>query len=159
MTNRRARQITLALLLAATTMTTGALAFAGGPQIGTATHGSINPNECRYARWDGRHGVTDTEVRKMVRCAVRRWPVEGGLTKAYAVIRCESGFDEGAYNASSGAGGIYQFLASTWDSARRRYHQLGQRLELSLSRFNARASAIVGTRYASEGGWGPWGCA
>ncbi|HEU5438648.1 MAG TPA: transglycosylase SLT domain-containing protein [Ktedonobacterales bacterium] len=33
---------------------------------------------------------------------------------ALAVARCESGFNPNAYNPSSGASGVYQFLASTW---------------------------------------------
>jgi hypothetical protein len=33
---------------------------------------------------------------------------------ALAVARCESGYNPNAYNASSGASGVFQFLHSTW---------------------------------------------
>jgi len=33
---------------------------------------------------------------------------------ALAVARCESGYNPGAYNAGSGASGVFQFLHSTW---------------------------------------------
>ena len=34
--------------------------------------------------------------------------------QAIAVAECESGLNPGAYNASSGASGVFQFLGSTW---------------------------------------------
>lgn len=157
----RYARVVFALLVTSMVFITGAIASADGghAEIGTAVHAHVDPSECRYARADGRRGVTDDEARRMLRCAEARWPVDGGLTKLFSVVACESGFNERALNPSSGAGGLYQFLASTWDSARSRYRALGRRMALSWSRFNARASAVVGTRYASEGGWGPWSCA
>ncbi|MGH2516928.1 MAG: transglycosylase family protein [Ktedonobacterales bacterium] len=41
--------------------------------------------------------------------------VFGGYSgAALAVAACESGYNPGAYNASSGASGVFQFLRSTW---------------------------------------------
>jgi hypothetical protein len=39
-----------------------------------------------------------------------------GLTWALRVARCESGYNPRAYNPSSGASGLFQFLPSTWYS-------------------------------------------
>lgn len=38
----------------------------------------------------------------------------GNANAAINVARCESGFNPGATNSSSGAAGVFQFLASTW---------------------------------------------
>lgn len=153
------RRISFTALLLTLTLSSVA-AFAGhGHDIGTAVSAHADPATCRYARWDGRRGVTDTEARKMLRCAQERWPVDGGLDRVYQVVGCESGFNEHAYNPYSGASGLWQFLRSTWTSRRSAYRELGRRWDLSWSPFNARANAIVGTRMAHEGGFGPWGCA
>lgn len=154
MKNRRARQITLALLLAAIT-TTGAAAD-DGAEIGTATHGSIDPTECRFVREDGRHGFTDREVRRTIRCAVRRWPVDGGAAKAIAVARCESGFETHAYNPG-GYAGVFQQAVRYWDGRQHLYDV--DRWELRPSVFNGRTNVTVSVRMAHRGGWGPWGCA
>lgn len=154
---KRTTSLVAALVLAATfhPMT----ASANGLQIGTAIHAHIDRDTCRFARYDGHVGVSDVEVRKMMRCAQLRWPVLGGLDKAFAVVRCESGFDETNVNPKSGAAGVWQFLASTWSSQRAHYRRLGRRFKLSTHVLNARANVVVGMRYAHEGGWGPWQCA
>lgn len=88
-----------------------------GAEIGTALRAHVDPSECRYVRSDGRHGYTDREIRRTIRCAVRRWPVPGGPSFAIAVARCESGFEAEAYNAG-GYGGVYQQSIRRWPRAR-----------------------------------------
>lgn len=85
-----------------------------------------------------KHGTREASNRELARSirTFRRWlapPVsavgahDGPATAAPAyaggryaipagIVMCESGGDYGAYNPSSGAGGAYQILPSTWDA-------------------------------------------
>ncbi len=140
------------------TVGTALPADAGGhAQIGTAIHGAIHPETCRYSRSDGRRGWTAREIEYTIRCAVRRWPVYGGAAKAIAVARCESGLNERAISSSGTFRGVYQQHAGYWPG---RYHVFApDRFDLRPSVFNGRTNVVVSVRMAHVGGWSPWSCA
>jgi hypothetical protein len=92
------------------------------------------------------------QLRRLIRCAARRWNVPGGPDKAVAVARCESRFDPEAYN-SGGYAGVYQQATKYWPTRARVY---GFR---DYSVYNGRANVIVSVRMAHRGGWDPWACA
>jgi len=92
------------------------------------------------------------QLKRMIRCAARRWAVRGGPDKAVAVARCESRFDPDAHNPS-GYAGVYQQSTRYWPSRATIY---GFR---DYSVYNGRANVIVSVRMAHRGGWQPWACA
>jgi hypothetical protein len=92
------------------------------------------------------------QLRKMIRCAARRWPVTGGAHKALSVARCESHFNTDAYNPS-GYAGVYQQATRYWPG---RSYTYGFR---DYSVFNGRANIMVSIRMAHRHGWDPWSCA
>ena len=92
------------------------------------------------------------QLKRLIRCAARRWEVAGGPDKAVSVARCESRFDPRAYN-SNGYAGVYQQATRYW---RTRSSTYGFR---DYSVFNGRANIVVSVRMAHRGGWGPWACA
>jgi uncharacterized protein YabE (DUF348 family) len=68
------------------------------------------------------------------------------------VAYCESRFNPGAYNASSGASGLFQFLASTWAANSVRAGYAGA------SAFDPVASANVAAFMFARGQAGQWVC-
>jgi hypothetical protein len=144
--------ISLSVLLVLATL---GVALAGHAEIGTAVRAHVDRDECRFARYDGRKGFTDTEIRKTIRCDVDRWPVPGGTDTALRVANCESGFET---STSGSYLGVYQFAPSTWSSNRSRFRALGCRWDLSWSALNGRANVTVAIKVASTTGWGPWSC-
>lgn len=111
--------------------------------------------EIRFQRVQHGHW-TPLEVRKTIRAAVRRWSVAGGVRKAFAVARCESGFYWRASNAGSYLG-VFQQSARYWSGRQNTYDS--ERWHLGERAFNARANVVVSIRMAHRGGWGPWECA
>jgi peptidoglycan hydrolase-like protein with peptidoglycan-binding domain len=73
----------------------------------------------------------------------------GGYTIPASIVMCESGGNYGAVNPSSGAGGAYQILPSTWAA----YGGTGLPQDASPAEQNAIAAKI----YAS-GGASQWSC-
>ncbi len=69
---------------------------------------------------------------------------------ALAVARCESGYNPSAYNASSGASGVFQFLYSTWMTTS----------YAGYSRFNAWANINAAHQVFVRDGysWREWQC-
>jgi soluble lytic murein transglycosylase-like protein len=67
---------------------------------------------------------------------------------ALRVMECESGGNPGAYNASSGASGLFQFLGSTW-------RRVGGEGDVFDPAENIRRAAVL-----SKGGtdWHEWTC-
>ncbi len=111
---------------------------------------------CERVHWRGER-VEDVReaVRKLIRCAERRWPVPGGVEKALAVARCESGFFPDAYGG--GNAGVYQHNLTYW---RARWERWGYPLGLGSSPYNARSNVVVTMRMIhSSRSWAPWSCA
>lgn len=111
--------------------------------------------QCRYRR-GGRW--SDGDVKSAIRCAVGKWGVSGGVHKALAVARCESGYNEHDRNPTSSAAGVFQFIAGTWSSVKAHYAAVRRRYGLSGRVMNARANVMLAIRYAHAGGWQPWSC-
>jgi hypothetical protein len=132
-------------------------AHADGPQIGTAIHGHINRDQCRFVRYDGEIGYTHKEMVKTIRCATRRWPVPGGGDEAVSVAECESGLNPKAVSASGTFRGVFQQHIDYWLS---RYRALAPRhFDLKPEVLNGRANVVVSVRQAHRAGWGAWACA
>jgi membrane-bound lytic murein transglycosylase B len=80
--------------------------------------------------------------------------VEGALQ----VIRCESYGDPDAYNPYSGAGGLFQFLPSTWATVSPRAGFAGA--DVFDGEANIGTAAWLTAYYASQGSdpWAAWAC-
>jgi hypothetical protein len=91
------------------------------------------------------------QLKRLIRCAARRWHVAGGPDKAVAVARCESRLNPRAYNPG-GYAGVFQQATRYWPSRATTY---GFR---DYSVYNGRANVMVSVRMAHRGGWGPWAC-
>jgi hypothetical protein len=91
------------------------------------------------------------QLKQLIRCAARRWPVPGGPDKAIAVARCESHLNPSAYG--SGNAGVFQQAVVYWPARARGLGFAGA------SPFNGRANSIVSIRMAHGGGWEAWSCA
>jgi hypothetical protein len=91
-------------------------------------------------------------VRRLIVCAASHYRVPGGAPEALYIADRESHFYPRAYNAWSGAMGIYQHLRRYWAGRASAYGFGGW------SGFNARANIIVTMRMVRRlGGWWPWG--
>lgn len=94
-------------------------------------------------------------ARRLIRCAVRRWPVPGDYTVARDVARCESGlrwWADGGIND-----GLYQHDIRYWPA--RADHYLRDRWDISHSIWNARAQVFVTMRMVhSMRSWSHWSC-
>lgn len=99
-------------------------------------------------------------VAEIIRCAVRRWPVPGGATKALAVARCESGLRPDAVGGDNL--GTFQHKARYWRDRAKRYLRPSWDVRpWRVSAFNGWANVIVSIRMAHDRniGWWPWSCA
>lgn len=67
-----------------------------------------------------------------------------------AVVGCESGWNPSASNPSSSAGGLFQFLDSTWRSMAPGWGMGGR------SRYEVWPAAVVGSGAIAQGGIGHW---
>ena len=114
------------------------------------------PGPCAIHWWKAWHewGATDP-IRRLIRCAVARWPVPGGAPKALSVAACESGFRPDA--SGYGNGGVFQHRYPYWDGRYRYFTERWWRLWPNI--YNGRTNVIVSIRMAHVGGWGPWSCA
>jgi soluble lytic murein transglycosylase-like protein len=70
---------------------------------------------------------------------------------AMCVAQRESNFDPNAYNPSSGASGVFQFIPSTWAWASEQAGYGGA------SPFKARANVGTAAWVVANYGWAPWG--
>lgn len=92
------------------------------------------------------------QVKRMIRCTVRRWHVPGGARKAIHIARRESGLRPRAYN-SGGYAGLFQQSVNYWPRRAKRYGFPGR------SPFNGRANIVVSIRMVRSAGWSPWSTA
>ena len=92
------------------------------------------------------------EVKRLIRCAARRWGSPGGADKALDVARCESGLSTDAFNPG-GYAGIYQHAIRYWPERADRWGFPDRSI------YNGRANVIVSIRMANAAdGWRIWGC-
>ena len=164
------RAITTALTLA---LILGTTEGQGGQAVAEATrpsplYDSVEQNanrgewrdaRCRFKYLDGRKGWSDWEVRRTIRCAAIRWAVPGGEQGALCIAEHESGLNEWADNRYSSAAGVYQVLASTWESTKAAFANLMRRWRWDLhdSVYNARANVVLAVKKAhAEWSWAAW---
>lgn len=129
-----------------------------GPGYGPCTISIPGP-----ARFHEENGYK--RVKRIIRCAVERWPVPGGASKAISVATCESGLWPWAVGGDNL--GIFQHKDDYWMSRVRTYlkprwfnDSQWERLTTKPSgAFLARANILVSIKMAHRGGWGPWACA
>jgi hypothetical protein len=142
--NRR-RTVRRALCAALTGL---ALAAVAPATIATAAHQIPN----RVCDYDWRDGTW--QIKRLIRCAARRWDTPGAPTKAITVARCESRLRPGAYNPG-GFAGLFQQATRYWPTRARHYGQPDR------SVYNGRANVLVSIRMAaSSNSWSAWaGCA
>ncbi|HEY6566516.1 MAG TPA: hypothetical protein VI341_03270 [Actinomycetota bacterium] len=140
------RRFPAALLLTAVLLTVPAASATAG----SGSQGRYSEVPRSICRVDWRDGTW--HVKKLIRCAVHRWSVPGGVAKALYIANRESNFHPRAYNSYSGASGIYQHLRRYWPGRATAYGFRGS------SAFNARANIIVSIRMVHRmGSWQPWG--
>lgn len=89
-------------------------------------------------------------IQQIIVDAAARWGADP--TQLLRVARCESGYNPNAYNARSGASGLFQFLASTWaaNSVRAGYG--------GVSVFDAVANANTAAYMFARGQARQWSC-
>lgn len=104
------------------------------------------------------HREEDEPVRRfskrLIRCAVARWPVRGGAEKAICIARRESGLDPRATSETGQYRGLYQHDADLWPDRFETWTRT--RWELRARALNGRSNSIVTIRMVNANGWGPW---
>jgi len=95
-----------------------------------------------------------SHMKRIIRCAVERWDVDGGAPKAICIAIAESDLDPEATTADGAYLGLYQHSAEAWPD---RYETWTRRAwELDVDALSGRTNAIVTIRMVSENGWGAW---
>lgn len=87
-------------------------------------------------------------------CAIAKWSVPGGVSKAQAVGACESEWWRLAVNGSYR--GLFQHAIAYWRGRVHDYRPPGWRLAPSWA--NSRSQIVVTVRMAHGSGWGAWAC-
>jgi hypothetical protein len=141
-----AAALMLTLLLTAAPLISAARASSGDSTSNGTTARTLSRRICDI-EWKR----STFQLKRLIRCAARRWDVSGGPDKAVRVARCESHLDPHAYN-SGGYAGVYQQATRYWPTRATTYgfHDY--------SVYNGRANIMVSIRMAHRGGWGPWAC-
>lgn len=133
---------------------------------------------CNSSRFDVRPAMGGEKIRRrmedLIACAVERWPVPGGLSKALDVAYCESGdhlwpwahYDVPGDDAPFGCSGVFQHNTKYWTPRVREFLRPGwftqsewRRILTPKGAFNPRANVLISIQMAHRGGWGPWSCA
>lgn len=115
-----------------------------------------------YTRYEKKYCMfgpfqSDARVRDLIRCAHKMVGETGDTSMSLMIANNESGYEPKAKNPSSSAGGLYQWLKSSWPAKGGRYNTLYRVWRLEGKRFNARAAAFVSAKVmAGPGGFGPW---
>jgi hypothetical protein len=139
--------VKVAILLLTSTIVVSVFALSAG-----AAKVKDAQEQCRTSE---ANGYSNKDVEQAIRCAVGKWSVPGGTSRALHVARCESGFNEHATYADHV--GVYQHVRRYWP-ARFRAHRV-RGWHMHRSPFNARSNVVVSIRMVHSGGWGPWSCA
>ncbi len=142
--NAMRRQILVALILTVTLTIIPSAVRAAITQEVKQQAERVSAKICDY---DWRRG--SWQIKQLIRCAARRWPVPGGAVTALHVADRESHYDPQAFNPS-GCAGIYQHMLAYWPGRASNFGFHGW------SAYNARANIIVTMRMVHQSGWGPW---
>ena len=81
--------------------------------VSAARAASLSTLKSRIGGWVGDIEAAEAASREAAEETVGRW-LGGPFSIPAYIVMCESGGDYGAVNPSSGAGGAYQILPSTW---------------------------------------------
>ena len=92
--------------------------------------------------------------RRLIRCAVERWSVPGGVEKAICIADAESGLDPEVESAGGEFLGLFQHLAKAWPDRYREWTR--EAWQLDESALSGRTNAIVTARIVNAEGWGSW---
>jgi hypothetical protein len=130
---------------------------AKGVTASTSYEGHYGKWERRQCRLGRSNGWSNLEIRDLIRCAQRRIgnlysPNQPGA--ALAIAKRESGFQEGASNPSSSAGGLFQWLSSSWPWSQ--FPVLARHYHLPNNRFDPRSAAFISSMYMKRYGCQPW---
>ena len=117
--------------------------------IATARSAALATLRSKIGGWVEQIEAAEAASRAEAEGTVERW-LGGPFSIPAYIVMCESGGDYGALNPSSGAGGAYQILPSTWDL----YGGRGAPHEAS----KAEQDRIAAEIWADSGG-GAWVCA
>ncbi len=93
--------------------------------------------------------------KELIRCAVAKWPVNGGAARAICIAKRESGLIPTAESPGGDFLGLFQHLAAAWSDRYDTWTWPGWQLKTDA--LNGRTNTIVTIRMANDGGWGPWG--
>jgi hypothetical protein len=128
-----------------------ALVLSGGTMFQSTAAQANTTGICAYQWWDRDTGYRPNAIKRIIRCAVAHYPVQGGARKALYIAWRESRFNP--YVSNGQFKGIYQQGTTWWPSRYRTYgfSYLRNRIH------NARTNVIVSIRMAHAHGWGPWG--
>ena len=83
--------------------------------LSAARSASLAKLKTRIAEWVGEIEAAEAASRASAEETVGRW-LGGPYSIPTYIVMCESGGNYGALNASSGAGGAYQIIPSTWEA-------------------------------------------
>jgi septal ring factor EnvC (AmiA/AmiB activator) len=83
--------------------------------LSEARAASLSTLKSRIGEWVGDIEAAEAASRAAAEETVGRW-LGGPYSIPTYIVMCESGGDYGALNPSSGAGGAYQILPSTWEA-------------------------------------------
>jgi septal ring factor EnvC (AmiA/AmiB activator) len=117
--------------------------------VSAARAASLSTLKARIGTWVGDIEKAEAASRAEAEEEVGRW-LGGPYSIPSYIVMCESGGNYGAVNSSSGAGGAYQILPSTWDL----YGGQGEPQEAPKEEQDRIAAEI----WADSGG-GAWVCA
>ena len=93
-------------------------------------------------------------VKRVIRCAERRWNVPGGAGKAICIAKAESGLNPKVVSGGGRFLGLFQHVAEAWPD---RYVAWTRKAwELDDRALNGRTNTIVTIRMVNANGWGPW---
>lgn len=128
----------------------GALAPAMDPAHAQVTRQT--PGPCALVR--GRNEGVRPYMKRLIRCAAKKWQVQGGAEKAICIARRESGLNPKALSPTGLYRGLFQHHKAYWPE---RYDDYTRRAwQLSRKALNGRSAVIVSIRMAHFGSWAAW---
>lgn len=165
------KRFTAAVLSAALTATlVGSTASAAGsgndPQSNETTETTTDARPSWAERFERiryrslewpRTNFSTFENQLTVHAAAVRFGISEG--RMICIVQRESGWNEHAYNASSGASGLFQHLRSYWYgrvAAYRAWAPPKLQIKAGASPFSARANVLVSARLMAMGQWFHW---